>query len=525
MRLGIDFGTTRTVVAWCDRGNFPVVSFEGESGDPVEWFPSVLAVGDGGFRAGFEALACAQDPAWTLLSSFKRHLSDPNLGPAATSHVGGRTLRLEDLLTAFFEALQAALRSASNLPVAPGEALEAQVAVPAHAHSVQRFLTLEAFRRAGFRVLGLLNEPSAAAFEYTHRHRDTFTTRREHVVVYDFGGGTFDASLIRMHGRAHDVVATAGLGHLGGDDFDRVLTDMALAATGRTWAQLDPGASQRLLTRCRLAKESLNPNSRRVLVELEEAPERELTLSAADYFDACEPLVDQSLTAMAPILHRAADEPAPDGGALPDIAGIYVVGGASALPSVGRTLRRCFGRRVHRSPYPSAATAIGLAIAADEGAGYTLADCFSRVFGVFREAQEGRRLCFDPLLEPGLPLPQRGEAPRRLVRSYRPVHNIGHFRYIECAALGADGEPSGDITPFAELRFPFDPALRAAGVDLESVPVGRMAQPGPRIEERYTVDADGLVALTLVDLDDGFAQSIQLREPPKASPSPASTRR
>src|SRR5262245_65924041 len=122
--------------------------------------------------------------------------------PDATAQVGSIRVSMADLLSQFFAALAAALRTRSNLAAAallePNEPLEAFVAAPANAHSTQRFVCLDAFRRAGFDVLGLLNEPSAAGFEYTHRYRNTLTSRKDHVVVYDIGGGTFDVSLCPM---------------------------------------------------------------------------------------------------------------------------------------------------------------------------------------------------------------------------------------------------------------------------------------------------------------------------------------
>src|SRR5271168_3840078 len=71
MRLGIDFGTTRTVVACADRGNYPVVTFQDEAGNPVDWYPSVAAERRGELRFGFDALAMAAEPEWTVLRSFK----------------------------------------------------------------------------------------------------------------------------------------------------------------------------------------------------------------------------------------------------------------------------------------------------------------------------------------------------------------------------------------------------------------------------------------------------------------------
>lgn len=74
VRLGIDFGTTRTVVACCDRGNYPVISFLDAAGDTVDFYPSVAAERRGELRFGFDALAVASDPEWTVLRSFKRVL-------------------------------------------------------------------------------------------------------------------------------------------------------------------------------------------------------------------------------------------------------------------------------------------------------------------------------------------------------------------------------------------------------------------------------------------------------------------
>src|SRR6185503_9581594 len=102
-----------------------------------------------------------------------------------------------------------------------------------------------------------VNEPSAAAFEYTHRFRDTVTSKRDHLLVYDLGGGTFDASLVRMTEAHHEVLATAGLARLGGDDFDALLAGLATPDT----------PSQRLLARCREAKERLTPSSKKIALE------------------------------------------------------------------------------------------------------------------------------------------------------------------------------------------------------------------------------------------------------------------
>jgi molecular chaperone DnaK (HSP70) len=485
MRYGIDFGTTRTVVAGCDRGNYPIVGFRDAHDDAVEWMPSVLAVRGGEVRYGFAAEAVGGDPEWTVLRSFKRLLSGPEAAPDRTIELGGGRHVVADLLAGYLVAVRAALDE---------DEPEAVVAVPANAHGTQRFLTLDAFRRAGFRVLALVNEPSAAGFEYTHRYRDTLTAKREHVVVYDLGGGTFDASLVRMRGRHHEAVATAGLNHLGGDDFDDALADLALAAARVRRADVAPDALRRLTDRCREAKERLTPSTRKLALEWDG---RELAVSAADYYAASAPLVDRTLDTMAPLLRRLDDD-----GERDDVAGIYVVGGASALPPVGRALRERWGRRVHRSPYPFASVAIGLAIAADEDAGFALEERFERHFGVFREARGGREVAFDVILARG------GELGGTLERTYRAAHNLGHFRFVECATVDDAGAPRGDITPSGEVLFPFDPALRGAD-SLADVPVRRLER-GPLIREEYAVDPNGIVAVTITDLDTGYRRGYRL---------------
>src|SRR2546425_1076255 len=109
MKLGIDFGTTNTVVAFVDRGNYPVVAFE--SGNAV---PAAIAVrrGDGALRFGHQAVALQRDPDWALLRSFKRLLLDA--GPLTEVSVGGRAFPIGGLLSSYLLHLRAELMARSN---------------------------------------------------------------------------------------------------------------------------------------------------------------------------------------------------------------------------------------------------------------------------------------------------------------------------------------------------------------------------------------------------------------------------
>jgi molecular chaperone DnaK (HSP70) len=186
------------------------------------------------------------------------------------------------------------------------------------------------------------------------------------------------------------------------------------------------------------------------------------------------------------------------------------VGGASELPVVARTLRERLGRRVHRSPYPAAAVAIGLSIAADAATGFELLDRYSRTFGVFREGQGGSEITFDPIFEPDTELPAlRGVARLEQTRTYRAAHNVGHFRFFECSAFDERGRPRGDMALFGDVYFPFDPGLRDAR-DLASIPVERRGEQGPQVTERYCLDDKGMVDVVIRDQDSGYERSYRL---------------
>jgi molecular chaperone DnaK (HSP70) len=506
--LGIDFGTTRTVIACADRGNHPVVSFQDATGDTVGFIPSI--VGERGGELFYGLDAAALDGAAHVVRSFKRLLSGASR-PGQGVRVGSRRVDLADLVAGFITHVREALvtRSDAKRTASKGP-LRAAVAVPANAYSAQRLITLDAFRRAGFDSVAMLNEPSAAGFEYTHRHRDTLSSKRDLVLVYDLGGGTFDASVVRMSGRRHEVLATAGVAHLGGDDFDETLAHLTLHLAKMPPSSLDEAEWQRLLDHCRAAKESLNPSSRKLTIDLEaalgsRAPQPEVIVPVADYYESCGPLVDRTVEAIASLMPRLEEDVASP--SLEEVAGIYVVGGASDLPLVARSLRTRFGRRVHRSPYPSAAVAIGLSIAADSEAGFELVDRYARTFGVFREGEGGTAITFDPIFRPDTELPRAGRLTE--TRAYHAAHNVGHFRFFECTATDDAGHPRGDMALYDDVYFPFDPALRSAG-DLAAVPVERRDRGGPSVEEQYSLDDKGVVEVAIRDLDAGYERTFRL---------------
>lgn len=502
MRLGVDFGTTHSVVSAVDRGNYPIVAFTDTHGDMVDHFPSVVAVTDSGLVHGFEAVAAAEQGA-PALRSMKRHLGVADLTAASELVIGSTRHRTVDVVTGYLKALRHALVNASTISddLDPEAPLITAIAVPAHAHGAQRFWTLEAFRAAGFEVTSVINEPSAAAFEYTHRQPRTLNSRRTRIVVYDLGGGTFDASLVTVDGTDHEILGSIGLNRLGGDDFDHLLAELAAATAGETLGSLSADDRRRLLDAAREAKERIAPQSRRILLEASGKP---ITLGVQDFYDLAADLVETTVAVMEPLLGELVDNPGQS-----EIAGIYLVGGTTGLPLVPRLLREHFGRRVHRSPSPMASTAIGLAIAADPEAGYQLTDRLSRGFGVFREVHQGRALAFDEIFGPRQRLDDAGTV--EVTRRYQAAHNVGWFRFVEYRPDGSQTSgPTGDMVPFGDLLMPFSPELESLDESkLRSVPIERSWESGtgPAVEERYGIDENGIVTVTITNLATGHSRT------------------
>lgn len=499
MRLGIDFGTTHTVAAVVDRGNYPVVSFDG-----VDAWPSLIAGNTAGkLRFGLDAAAVRHTPGWSVLRSFKRLLDDA--GPDTEVMLAGRAYPLAELLTGFLTQLRSDLHRRSNAGLPKRERVEAAISVPANASSAQRFLTLDAFTRAGFDVVALLNEPSAAGFEYAHRYRSTITAKREHVLIYDLGGGTFDASLLKMTGTRNEVVTSHGIRHLGGDDFDEAILALVLKGSGLTDADIDAATREALLEECAARKEAIGPNTRRFFVDLSMAGQQAFSCAIDDVYAACSRLAQQTVDVLAQVVRDPVGESALDWS---EVAGIYIVGGAGSFPLIGRMLRAAFGdKRVKRSPHPFAATAIGLAGFLDKEAGYTLSERLTRHLGVFREAQAGTDIVFDPIVPKDTALPAAGEPPLVITRTYRAAHNIGRFRFVECSRI-VDGRPDGDVTPYAPVLFPFDPDLHSDRHLARREVVRRDA--GPDVEERYVITPGGGVEVSLTTRPDGFTRRFRL---------------
>ena len=494
MKIGIDFGTTRVVIAAADRGNYPLVTFEAPDARVRDWFPSLVAISENERVYGWEALERQGKPGWTVVRSLKRWLK--NADPSGTLEVSGHRINLPLLMTEMMMALRRDLMGRSTLGASKYDRLQAMLGVPANANSNQRFITQEAARAAGFEVLGVMNEPSAAALEFACRDKvGSKNSAKGGLLVYDLGGGTFDVSLVALGEAERTVIASDGIADLGGDDFDEILALLALAEAGKPdpWeGSLTSAEWYLLFEECREKKEALNPNSRKVTIDLERVRKdwEEVSIGVDAYYERCRPLVESSRRVVEALLTSHPDH---------SIDTLYLTGGGSELPPVARLLRETFGRRVRRSAYMRSATAIGLAIRAEGYEERPIRDQFTKNFGVWREADDGHNIVFDVIFPRGVKLPSKHDQPLRIVRCYRPAHNIGYFRYLECGQLGADNQPQGEINNWDEIRVSFDPMLPNSA-DLTAQPVFRTGTlQEVLIEEEYTCDANGDVQVRIRD--------------------------
>jgi molecular chaperone DnaK (HSP70) len=515
MRFGIDFGTTRTVVAAVRDGRHPIVAFD-DQGEFRSHVPGIAAVVDGELLVGWAAAhALAAGEAQHAIRSIKR-VAQSLMPDEIVPELPGITAL--ELVTTFLRELRRAIVERSNIDVASVDgALEAMVSVPANAASRQRWLTLEAFRRAGFEPIGMVNEPTAAAIELAHLHLGELGKRspKRYVVVYDLGGGTFDTSAVSLEGRRFELIAAEGIARLGGDDFDELVLDLACEQLG---VRPDGAARAAALERAREAKEMLKPASKKLLVEL--GPLGSATIDAAELYARCEPLIERTLAETDLLFERLRErgigsagrnESAPlhlgpeDPRAL---GGLYLVGGAAAFPAVAKRLRARFGKKLQLAPQPFAATAVGLAIAADPDAAVMVRENATRHFGVWREAEGGADKIFDPLIG------KSTDAPLVVERRYRPTHAVGHLRFLECGALDRAGQPVHDLVPLADIYFPYDAALVDRPIDRAALePLAHERRPDLHdieIAERYTYAPDGTIRVQIENVSRGYARTYEL---------------
>jgi molecular chaperone HscC len=343
MFVGIDLGTTNSAVA-CFRDGAPAL-IPNSLGDFLT--PSAVSITEDGALLVGRAARDRQSthPAMTA-TAFKRHM-----GTTKRLTLGRRNFMPEELSALVLQSLKA------DAETWAGEAVTgAVITVPAYFNDRQRKATRRAGERAGLAVERLVNEPTAAALAYgIHERAD-----REPFLVFDLGGGTFDVSIVEVFDGVVEVRASAGDNRLGGEDFNDVVIGLARA-------RIDPegtlgGARKSLLAEVMRAAAE---RTRRALSDADEAPfdivwddqAHTITITAADFEEAAAPLLQRVRD---PVLCSLRDSDIRVDG----LSEVVLVGGATRMPIVRRTVTRMFGRFPSTALHPDHAVALGAAVQA-----------------------------------------------------------------------------------------------------------------------------------------------------------------
>lgn len=238
------------------------------------------------------------------------------------------------------------------------EVRRAVITVPAYFGEAQRAATKRAGESAGLEVVRILNEPTAAALAYG---RDRGEGRRR-VAVYDFGGGTFDLSVLEINDGVFQVLATRGDTLLGGDDIDEAIARhvWSNSEAGRTGdTTMPPGVRERLLAAARSAKESLSQDSTATITLpfLTESMSLEMEIDRSTFDGLARPLIDRTIALSAAALADA-------GLSTGDLDAVILVGGSSRIPAVRAAVGSWAGRAPDVSQNPDEAIARGAVVQA-----------------------------------------------------------------------------------------------------------------------------------------------------------------
>jgi molecular chaperone DnaK len=493
--VGIDLGTTNSVIAAYIDGQPQVIP----NAEGSRTTPSVVAFTETGERlvGQMARRQAVLNPKGTIYSA-KRFIGrkydevteeakvvsfDVVPGPdgAVRFRVHGRLIAPEEVSAAILRKL------ADDAGKQLGERVtEAVVTVPAYFNDAQRQATKDAGRIAGLNVLRIINEPTAAALAYGLDKRE-----HETVLVYDFGGGTFDVSILDVGDGVIEVRATAGDSHLGGDDFDRRLVDFIADQFKRdTGIDLrnDPQALQRLLEAAERAKVELSSVTQTQVnlpfITADATGPKHLTTSItrAQFEELTRDLVERT---QGPVQQALQDARV----SADDIDEVILVGGTTRIPAVQALVRRLTGGKdPNMSVNPDEVVAVGAAIQAAVLKG---------------EIKDVVLLDVTPL---SLGLETLGGLMTRLIERNTTIPT----RRAETFSTAEDNQPAVDVVVLQGERERAADNRVLGRMRLENI---RPAPRGvPQIEVTFDVDANGILNVHARDRDTNAEQTITITE-------------
>jgi molecular chaperone DnaK len=368
--IGIDLGTTNSCVAFMEGGQAKIIP----NAEGSRTTPSIVANKSGETLVGMTAKRQAvMNPAQTI-SSAKRFIgrkfseiqeelkSVPYKVVAGSNgecliEFNGKNIRPEEIGSKVLAKLKEDAEKFLGTPIT-----EAVITVPAYFNDDQRQATINAGKIAGLDVKRIVNEPTAAALAYgTDKKKD------QKIAVYDFGGGTFDISILEIGSEGtFEVLATNGDTHLGGDDFDKAIFDWIITEFKRDQGldlSKDPMAVQRIRDEAEKAKKELSSvtetdiNLPYITVDSSGPKNLFMKLTRAKFEELVHDLIERSVAPCKQVIKDS-------GLQLSQIDEIVLVGGSTRVPAVQKKVEELFGKKPNSTVNPDEAVALGAAIQA-----------------------------------------------------------------------------------------------------------------------------------------------------------------